>query len=210
MIGPALGLVGSLIGGSKKQETTNRVDYQAMVRDAEAAGFNPLTALRNGGAAGFSVTSTPALSSSQMIGQALGTVGNFLTDYDPLADERREAEYNLVQAQIANLNASTSATNRSQSFNVPTYTAGNVERRPSGQAAQLGAVATPEVGGVTVTNPWKDYWVDPNYRDAAAFEERYGDSEVISTGIGLSRLYRDWRFNRRKRHAEKTSGGGGW
>ena len=51
-------------GKSKKQETTTTsyVDYGRMVRDAEAAGFNPLTALRNGGAAGFSVSTgtTPA------------------------------------------------------------------------------------------------------------------------------------------------------
>lgn len=124
----------SLIGGSKK--TTNTVDYKKLVRDAEAAGFNPLTALRNGGAAGFTTTSTPALSG---IADALGTAGNFLANFDPMADDRREQEYELVQAQIANLNASTAATNRSQSFSVPTYTAGQREQRPSGQAAQLSA-----------------------------------------------------------------------
>lgn len=51
-------LIGGLFGGgSKKQETTttNHVDYRRMVSEAEAAGFNPLTALRNGGAAGFSI-----------------------------------------------------------------------------------------------------------------------------------------------------------
>jgi len=45
-------------------ETKSSVDYQGLVDSSRAAGFNPLTALRNGGAAGFQVTNTPFLTSN--------------------------------------------------------------------------------------------------------------------------------------------------
>jgi len=100
-------LFGSLFGsGSRKQETVSRVDYKRMVRDAEAAGFNPLTALRNGGAAGFSISTTPAAPLSARLADGLSAgVSNFLANFDPMADDKREAEFQLVQAQIRNLNA---------------------------------------------------------------------------------------------------------
>ncbi|MGF7009265.1 hypothetical protein [Aminobacter sp. BE322] len=191
MIGGGISLIGKLFG-NKPQKTENRVNYKQMVTDAEAAGFNPLTALRNGGAAGFTTTTQPALSSRAIIGEAMGEVGNFISNFDPMADDRREQEYNLVQAQIANLNASTASMSRSQSFKVPTYTAGQVERRPSGTAAQLsrtmpasaGAPRMPTVETPTVTNPWRNSVIDPNVRDAAAFEERYGDSEIAQIIYG--------------------------
>lgn len=127
-----------------------------MVADAEAAGFNPLTVLRNGGAAGNMTTTQPALSSSAMFGEALGEVGNFLSNFDPMADDRREQEYQLVQAQIANLNASTAGMSRPQSFNVPTYTAGQIERRPSGAAAQLSRGAGPNGEVLPIWTDWRD------------------------------------------------------
>lgn len=161
-----------------------------MVRNAEAAGFNPLTALRNGGAAGFMTTTSPGLSSGEVLANAAGEVGNFLSNFDPMADQKREAEYQLVQAQIANLNASTADYGRRTlaspgSFNVPQYGAGQVERRPSGKAAALGAPGVPEAGDLTVTNPWQSAVVDPKVRDAAAVEERYGDSEIMQMLYGL-------------------------
>lgn len=161
LAGPVLGLVGKLFGSKKKEETVNRVDYARMVADAEAAGFNPLTALRNGGSAGFSVTSHPVLSSREVIGQAMGEVGNFLSNFDPFADQKREAEFNLVQAQIRNLNASSDALTRSQSFNVPSYSAGAVERRPSGSSGQLSGVLLPAFGSDVPAAEDADKMVNP-------------------------------------------------
>ncbi len=190
-IGPAIGAVGSVIsslfGGKKK--TSNRVDYVQMVADAEAAGFNPLTVLRNGGSAGYMQTAHPGLSSAEIIGGGLSQVGNFLADFDPFADDKRELESRLVEAQIANLNASTADYGRRSlaspgSFNVPQSSAGQIERRPSGQAAALGKPGVPEAGDLTVTNPWQSAVVDPKVRDASAFEERYGDSEIFQMLYG--------------------------
>lgn len=113
LIGAGASILGSVFGsGSKKQQTTttSHVDYKRMVRDAEAAGFNPLTALRNGGAAGFSVStsSTPATPLSARLADGVSSgVNAFLQNYDPHADAAREQGSKLIEAQIANLNAST-------------------------------------------------------------------------------------------------------
>ena len=74
-----MGLLGSIVGGvfgllgSKKQKTTSSVDYVSMARNAQKAGFNPLTAIRNGGSAGFTSTTSP--SASQLPG-ALQSIGS--------------------------------------------------------------------------------------------------------------------------------------
>lgn len=120
MIGAGVGLLGKLIGSKKKnEEVVNRVDYKRMVADAEAAGFNPLTALRNGGAAGFSVTSQPVLSSTHAaIGDAIGGIGNFIANFDPFEDKMREVQYRTMQAQLDNLQADTGL-KRKAMFDVP-------------------------------------------------------------------------------------------
>ena len=169
-----------------------------MARNAEAAGFNPLTALRNGGAAGFMSTTSPALSTGEVIGNAMGQVGNFLADFDPMADQKREAEYNLVQAQIANLNASTASMfpprpGKPGSFNVPAYQAGQVKKNP--KTAALSAGGPVEMGDRTVTNPWSDGTVNPAYLDAAAYEQRYGDSELVQTGVAIRNGIADFGWN---------------
>lgn len=179
-----------------------------MVRNAEAAGFNPLTALRNGGAAGFMTTTSPGLSSGEVLASAAGEVGNFLSNFDPMADQKREAEYQLVQAQIANLNASTADYGRRTlaspgSFNIPQYGAGQVERRPSGKAGQLsasaGAPQTPTVEVPTVTNPWSvssGLHVDPDQPDAEMMETRYGDNEIWNFIDGTKIRFKDWKYNK--------------
>lgn len=105
-----------------------------MVVDAERAGFNPLTALRNGGAAGFTSTTTPGLSGGAVLANAIGgAASTFLANFDPFADRRREAEYRLMEAQIGNLNADTRLRLGSFGMN-PSVSAGPVYR-PMGRAS---------------------------------------------------------------------------
>lgn len=152
-----------------------------MVRDAEKAGFNPLTAIRNGGSAGFttSTTTSPGLSSAQTIGKALGAAGSFFANFDPMADQKKELEYQLVQAQLENLQADTAMRMKASMGGVPTYTAGAV-KRGAGAAALSGAPMTPVVSPPTVTNPWHSANIDPKVLNGDAFEQRYGDAEIPS------------------------------
>ncbi len=206
----AIGSIGStLLGGlfgRKKQSTSNTVDYVSMVRNAEAAGFNPLTALRNGGAAGFTTSTTAAAPLSNVIGQGLADgVGKFLETFDPHADKMREKTYALLDAQVRNLDAQSGAIFPAMpgGFHTPGTYGGTFEGRPSGRAGQLSASSaplpasaghamTPTVETPTLTNPYGQstgLTIDTKMPDAAAAEERYGD--VLSNVFGVANFYQD-------------------
>lgn len=156
--------------------------YKNLVMDAEEAGFNPLTALRNGGganynaAAGFAPLSrkAPVMQAvgGSPIGDAFNGLGDFITNFDPFKDQKREQEYRLIESQIAALNASalSGAPRGSASF-----ATGGLERRVSGQGGVLGKPAKWEAGDVSVTNPFQKLEVNPNASDAAVWEQRYGE-----------------------------------
>lgn len=209
--------------------------YKNLVIDAEAAGFNPLTALRNGGGANYNAAAGMApLSRKAPVQQAVGgspigdaftSMGNFLQNFDPFADQKREQEYRLIESQIASLNAGTLS--RSTPSAVRSYGTSDYESRPSGKAAALGKPSKWEPGDVTVTNPFQKMEVDPNVADAAAWEERYGDSEIGSMLYGAYIYGADWLHNFKRnagnawkakpqysrhliRKPRSVGGGGGW
>lgn len=170
-----------------EQRAYDRGALKRLVADADEAGFNPLSVLRNGGTS-YQNSGAPLLSRRAVggspAGDALISAGqSFIENFDPYADQKREQEYRLIESQIASLNAGTlsrvSAGRRS-------YAQGDVERRPSGKAAALGKPSKWAPGDVTVTNPWQSADVNPNVADADAFEQRYGDAEIISTIYGGS------------------------
>lgn len=137
-----------------------------MVRDSEAAGFNPLTAIRNGGSAGFTSTTSPG---SGGLSAALSTAGNFLQNFDPFADAKRDQESRYVEAQINNLNAQSGSYNRTAST-----PSGPVSRNP-GTASLSGSVLQP--GKLAATNALLGVGgvVDASMPDADAWEARYSD-----------------------------------
>lgn len=95
-----------------------------MVKDAEAAGFNPLTAIRNGGSAGYTVTSHPALSSGAFLADAIGGVGRAIASIDPMAQKTADLEFEIRQATLENLQADTAARKRASIGGVPVSTGG--------------------------------------------------------------------------------------
>lgn len=103
IIGAGISAIGSLFGGSKDEKTTTTIDYKAMAKAAEKAGFNPLTAIRNGGSAGFTTTHHPGLSGMDRFGAAFQTLGNALMSFDARADERAELENKLLTVQLDRL-----------------------------------------------------------------------------------------------------------
>jgi hypothetical protein len=195
-IGPLLGAVGtigaSLIGSGRKQETVNSVDYKRMVREAEAAGFNPLTALRAGGAAGFTTTTHPALSAAGGIGAAFANLGQQIADYDPFAADAAQLTRDLQRAQLENIQADTRQ--RMRSFDIPRSVGAAVVSSPGGWS---GTEPGPYTGvALTVTNPYSKesgLEIHPTTPDAAAAEERYGD--IMSNVFGVYNAARDSAHN---------------
>lgn len=224
-----IGLGGSLLGGAMKdsaarnqasqqhewdieardeQRAYDRGTFQRLVTDAEAAGFNPLTVLRNGGGAGYSGGGAPLSRQAPYqggVGDALANwAGNFAANFDPMADDKREAEYALVNAQIANLNASTRAIGAQ---------ADNYELRRSGRAGVLskggavpGSLASlpAETQDPQRTNPYPDWMhmeVNPWQPDMQNWEDHLGDNELASMAgsalmIGQDVVWNVPRFTR--------------
>lgn len=212
----AIGTIGSsLLGGlfgRKKQSTTSTIDYVALRRNAEAAGFNPLTALRAGGGAGFTTTHHPALASGQFIADAVQGVGNLMAAIDPMKQETAKLEHQIKQATLANIQADTAARLRASIGGVPVSTGAQTVRAASPLAANAGAARTPTVETPTLTNPYGAFsgmTIAPHMPDAAAAEERYGD--VMSNVFGVANLYEDWYGNFKRaadayRNAPKNTG----
>ncbi|MRG64827.1 hypothetical protein GH789_05965 [Rhizobium pusense] len=217
----------------------SRQALSQLVEDSQAAGFNPLTVLRGGGAssynagAGFAplssvplTASTPSPSSTPMftppvkravgggsgIGDAVSSIGDFLQNFDPFADDKREQEYRLVESQIASLNASALS---GVARGAGSYASGDTDPRPSAVGASLakpfsdsalGKPAKWEAGDVKVTNPFQTEPVDPNWSDAATWEQRYGEpgSWVGGAVVGAADA---WDFANRKASAFTKPGG---
>lgn len=102
--GAAASVIGGLLG-KKKQKVTNEVDYTKMAANATAAGFNPLTALLNGGSAGFTTTTSPTVSTlPEVLGNLGGALGNALEKkVDPFEAKKRERDTALVDYQLRQL-----------------------------------------------------------------------------------------------------------
>lgn len=109
VIGGLAGAAASLFGNDDEpQEQTTSVNYKQMVKAAQKAGINPLTALRNGGAAGFTTTTMPALSSqstASRIADGVGALANGISAQVNFDDQmqRRGLENQMIQAQIDTL-----------------------------------------------------------------------------------------------------------
>lgn len=199
----AIGAIGStLLGGlfgKKKEKQTNEIDYVKLRDNAEKAGFNPLTALRAGGGAGFTTsTNHPALSST--IGDIAGQAFNAWANHDPMAEDRKSVEFDLMKAQLANIEADTTAKLRQgqtprNSLNVPVREAPSVVTGTglASTPATLGQPQAPEAGDRTVTNPWQRWEVEPTVSDGAVFEERYGD--FVGGALGVLPAIRDLSKN---------------
>lgn len=177
LIGAGTSLLGGLFGRSKEKRERRqaledreyaRGHYKRLVKDASAAGFNPLTALRNGGGAGYASSSAPILSSGgpDPMQTALSQVGNYIANFDPHADTAREKSYALLDAQIRNLNASSGAIFPAMpgGFHSPGTYGGTFEGRPSGRAGALSGVTSVELdgfsyGGTGEGGVIEDMWV---------------------------------------------------
>lgn len=212
ILGAVAGPVLGLFKKDKPQVTQNRVDYKQMVKDAQAAGFNPLTVLRNGGSAGFSTqVHHPALSSGGWA-DALATGINAFASYDPMAEQREMLEYNIVQEQLKQLQRGNANAARRNSFNVPSFSGVSGMRSAGGfvapsrsAAVGTGSTAGKDVWAGTVFEPFLSS--HPNYPPAQVAEDELG--EPISWAYGVGKLGADlaWRQSKRPNIAKAYAEG---
>lgn len=221
IIGPAIGAIGSIFGGRKT--TKSSVDYVAMRKNAEKAGFNPLTALQNGGAAGFArVSGPPALSSTEAIANVLGTAADTWFNRDKVAaDAEKEAlEVALMRQELANLQKPSEVVRqRDFGYSIPqvTLSSGAAHARSPVLASELPVSPRRPVlhggdagaSGRDLRLGSRDWHVNTGTSPAADWSDEYGDLAesiigipklVFDTGYNAAEfannLYRDWQFSR--------------
>lgn len=216
LITGGLGLIGSLFG-KKKQKTESTVNYQKMVDSATAAGFNPLTAIRNGGSAGFTTTTTPTTS---MLPEALSNLGGVLGPamgkmLDPMEAKKRQLDTALVDYQLRQLKQGPQVAGMLRPGSQYIGTKTNIQLTPSvgpsaGRAvanvpaARKGANKPGEgtiVGGEDPTvstlglNGGRYGWFHaPGVPDAEISETIYGDNELFSTLAGAGKILSDGAY----------------
>lgn len=100
----AISTIGGLIGGSDGQTTQSTINYKKLRKAAERGGFNPLTALRAGGGAGFVQTHTPAFAGVETMANAIASGFDNYLNVDPVAAETAELERDLLKAQLKAIN----------------------------------------------------------------------------------------------------------
>lgn len=143
IIGAGISAIGSLFG-KDKEETTTTINYRAMARQAEKAGFNPLTAIRNGGSAGFTTTTHPGLSMMDRFGAAFQTIGNAIASYDARADERADLENQLLKQRLHRIQQQAGTDQERWSFDVPS--AAGSTRSTKAATGGAGAGLAPDPG----------------------------------------------------------------
>lgn len=234
LITGGLGLIGSLFG-KKKQTTESSVNYWKMANDAAAAGFNPLTAIRNGGSAGFTTTTTPTTS---MLPEALANLGGVLgpalgKQLDPLEAKKRQLDTALVDYQLRQLkNPATSGTpmlrpgstytgvktsaqisptvgpSSNRVANVPSAYVKKGTNKP-GEGTIVGG-DNPQVStlGLNSGPDGFGWFHNPNVVNAEQFETIYGESELGSTAYLGAKSIADLTYSADKnlRNAEKRYG----
>lgn len=114
-VGTAIGAAGgSVIDGNlaanKERKKANYNHLEKMRRDAEKAGFNPLTVLRATGGQGFNHGQSAALASSTFWETFGNSVGQFVDDNDPYNKKLKELDMQQAQATLDNTRVSTGYT----------------------------------------------------------------------------------------------------
>lgn len=217
IIGAGISAVGSVLGGllggkekgksktksRSKSLTTHDVDLKKMVRQAEKAGFNPLTVLQAGGLSaytssrtvGSSISKTKGSSTSTAplgagIAAAAGAIGGAVANAPDAqafsaaaawqapsgARAANAAEYDLVQQQLQQVQPGELGTQ-------PSFPVSRTFKAPGGalSGGEDGGVMKPTFEASTVTNPFpvgSGMGVNPNFTDAEGYEKRYGGSEI--------------------------------
>lgn len=204
LLGPILGLAGSIFGASKASKDRARSDYlnsPAGIRaEAEKAGFNPLVFAGPG-------TGTGAQYAPQ--------VGNIIANgFATAADQLQVASQQKIELAELQVEKDRLAHLVEQSTLRP-YVPGrfgsakrNSETVPSGSTGNLlGRNGNPEPGDVSVTNAGDvgaNTYVNPRVLDAETSETRY--AEIGSEIAGIRNIFKDNHYNDRLQRVARNYG----
>ena len=95
---------------AKANAKASQTDLKKLVKDAESAGFNPLTVLRATGGQGFNKGSSGALASATFWGNFANAGVSALNEFDPYNQKRKELDMQQSVANLDNTKTSTAYT----------------------------------------------------------------------------------------------------
>lgn len=195
------------IAEARRQEHRDDTKLQRLVKDAEAAGFNPLTALR-GGAGGFQQVHNPILSlgshggSLAAMAEQIGGSLQSAFDYDPLREEQSQLQTQLMRAELDRITRDGNGVGFGQ---VPTATGSRYAQQRIEQTFQTvhqnGRVV--EQVPATQTNPWPIPWnweTAPWRVDGGTAEESLGEPAGIVFAPYNITSDIIWNLDRVRRH----------
>lgn len=130
LIGTGIQMIGSLFQPKPEPTVvthTNEIDFVKMRKNAEAAGINPVAALRAGAASGFGSTTTtqsaqPVNPFADMLQIAGAGIANW--NYNPVSDARQAVELSIAKKTLAMINSGQKAMPRFGT-DIPKYTGRN-------------------------------------------------------------------------------------
>lgn len=175
---------------AKKQRAANKKQsenyYSDLRKSAIHGGFNPLTALRNGGGAGYSQVASrhPILSTSaaDIFGQAAIAGLTSASNYSALDEEKSFLERDIMKSQLQSINQKndyfTKLSNKPfQTFGtIPTASGSMVSK--NSEILNTGLPVKPQMQVPEAVNPFptsSGIIVNTNYPNTESYEDRYGD-----------------------------------
>lgn len=175
-----------------RRSALNRLPY--LRASAEAANFNPLTALMATGGAGFGsqgIASATPLASFSAIQGAVDEGVSFLSGETARDDERQRVQDRLQELRLEEAEAGGAGETSARTVGARGV-GGNQPRLREEPDTALPDDPT-GIGDTLATNPWgrsgATIWVDPVMPDAEHAEQRYGD--VAQEAAGVRNLRQD-------------------
>lgn len=231
--GPLVSGLFGLFGSKKKQETTTHVDYQYIRDAASAAGFNPLTALMNGGSANATtISNAPALAAQDFVAEALAKSADTFFNRESYEAQREleRLEVDLAREKLAELRKTNSSVARTQSwgYGIPRSTNQTGVDDDSSGAPVLAGVHVrgadtrrmsdaPVSGARDILTPFGNLAVDSRWSSADDVESEYAEvgsfPYAVAKGFwdlgrsfGLKIGNSSWRWrNEREKYYRRTS-----
>lgn len=186
------GLAGKLFGGGKQESVTN---FTALRNHALAAGFNPLTALKATGGAGFTTTSG-SLSSNQFLAEAIADSATTWFNRDQIArdEEMDRLKTEMMREELKDMQRRSKLPVGSFGYSIPhvvTTTKAQVAEPPAlGRVPSTGILPVTERDVNNSVSPWK---VDSRWDPAEKVEQEY--AEVGSFPYAAAKLVNDLGWN---------------
>jgi hypothetical protein len=204
-----------------------RMSMPRLRESAEAAGYNPLTALMTGGAPAYAQAASgvgakgvvPKLATPSLIGNVIEGVADIVTGIEARQQQEKRTKMQLQQINAERAlgtvpkvrNIYTKTATKTASTTVPTKENLSTLGKPADNPQDLESLHIPKIkdGELLRTNPtWigpqGQTYIDPRNPDSEHGEQRYGD--IAQEITGWKNVWDDFWYNQKLQNVAENSG----